>query len=176
MIKGDTMKNKGKIFEEQFKKSAQKEGLFIHRIRDNAMSYVESGSVYTHKNMCDFLVYKLPFLYAFELKHTTYPYVTIQTSPNEREKTIKYNQIKQLSEASQFEGIKAGFVLSFENTKAETESTFFIEINHFIDFLTETQKKSINIIEVAQYGGIGLKQEKLRINYHYDITDLLSRI
>ena len=113
MTKGDTMKNKGKIFEEQFKKSAQKEGLFIHRIRDNAMSYVESGSVYTHKNMCDFLVYKLPFLYAFELKHTTYPYVTIQTSPNERERTIRYDQIKQLSEASQFEGIKAGFVFRY---------------------------------------------------------------
>ena len=81
------MKNKGKIFESQFKKSAQKEGLFVHRIRDNAMSYTQSESIYTHKNMCDFLIYKMPFLYAFELKHTTYPSIGIQTSPDEDEIT-----------------------------------------------------------------------------------------
>ena len=34
------MKNKGKNFEEHFKQSAKKEGLFIYRLRDNAMSSV----------------------------------------------------------------------------------------------------------------------------------------
>lgn len=170
------MKNKGKIFETQFKKSAQKEGLFVYRIRDNAMSYTQSESIYTHKNMCDFFVYKMPFLYAFELKHTTYPSIGIQTSPDEDEKMIQYEQIRQLNEASQYEGIKAGFVLSFENTKAETESTFFIEVSRFIDFLTETKKKSINMLDIARYGGVRLKQNKIKVNYHYEIIDLLSRI
>lgn len=170
------MKNKGKIFEEQFKKSAQQEGIFIHRIRDNAMSYVESESTFTHKNMCDFLVYKMPYLYAFELKHTTYPSIGIQTSPNEDIKMIQYEQIRLMNDASQYEGVVAGLILSFENTKIETESTFFIEINRFIDFLTETKKKSINMIDIAKYGGIRLKQQKKRINYHYEIQNLLSQI
>ena len=89
---------------------------------------------------------------------------------------IQYEQIRQLNEASQYEGIKAGFVLSFENTKAETESTFFIEVSRFIDFLTETKKKSINMLDIARYGGVRLKQNKIKVNYHYEIIDLLSRI
>ena len=34
-------------------------------------------------------------LFAFELKHTTYPSIGIQISENDREKMIKYHQIKQ---------------------------------------------------------------------------------
>lgn len=171
------MQNKGKIFEQQFKKSVQKVDIFIHRIRDNAMSYVQSESVFTHKNMCDFLVYQMPFLYAFELKHTTYPQISIQVSPDEEDnKMIKYEQIRLMNEAAQYEGIKAGFILSFENTKIETESTFFLEINRFIDFLSETGKKSINMLDIAKYGGIRLKQNKIKVHYEYDVIDLLNRI
>ena len=160
------MKNKGKNFEEHFKQSAKKENLFIYRLRDNAMSYTQTDTLYNHDNMCDF----------FELKHTIYPSISIQTSEDDREKMIKYHQIKQLQKASLYDGIKAGFILSFENEDTKTESTFFIEINNFIDFLAETGKKSINMIDILRYKGIKLEQKKLRTNYHYEITKLLDCI
>lgn len=170
------MKNKGKNFEEHFKQSAKKEDLFIYRLRDNAMSYTQTDTLYSHDNMCDFFIYRNPNLFAFELKHTTYPSIGIQISENDREKMIKYHQIKQLQKASLYDGIKAGFILSFENEDTKTESTFFIEINNFIDFLAETGKKSINMIDILRYKGIKLEQKKIRTNYHYEITNLLNRI
>ena len=170
------MKNKGKNFEEHFKQSAKKEDLFIYRLRDNAMSYTQTDTLYSHDNMCDFFIYRNPNLFAFELKHTTYPSIGIQISENDREKMIKYHQIKQLQKVSLYDGIKAGFILSFENEDTKTESTFFIEINNFIDFLAETGKKSINMIDILRYKGIKLEQKKIRTNYHYEITNLLNRI
>ena len=170
------MKNKGKNFEEHFKQSAKKEDLFIYRLRDNAMSYTQTDTLYSHDNMCDFFIYRNPNLFAFELKHTTYPSIGIQISENDREKMIKYHQIKQLQKVSLYDGIKAGFILSFENEDIKTESTFFIEINNFIDFLAETGKKSINMIDILRYKGIKLEQKKIRTNYHYEITNLLNRI
>ena len=170
------MKNKGKNFEEHFKQSAKKEDLFIYRLRDNAMSYTQTDTLYSHDNMCDFFIYRNPNLFAFELKHTTYPSIGIQTNENDREKMIKYHQIKQLQKASLYDGIKAGFILSFENEDTKTESTFFIEINNFIDFLVETGKKSINMIDILRYKGVKLEQKKLRTNYHYEITKLLDCI
>ena len=170
------MKNKGKNFEEHFKQSAKKEDLFIYRLRDNAMSYTQTDTIYSHDNICDFFIYKNPNLFAFELKHTTYPSIGIQTSEDDGEKMIKYHQIKQLEKVSLYDGIKAGFILSYENEDTKTESTFFIEINNFIDFLAETGKKSINMIDILRYKGIKLEQRKLRTNYHYEITKLLDRI
>ena len=61
-------------------------------------------------------------------------------------------------------------------TQIGSSKYLFIEINNFIDFLAETGKKSINMIDVLRYKGIKLEQKKLRTNYHYEITKLLDCI
>lgn len=66
----------GKEFENDFKKNCEDEGIFVERIKDSAMSYDKTAK-FTTKNPYDFHVYKMPFLYAFELKHTKYSSMSI---------------------------------------------------------------------------------------------------
>lgn len=171
------IKNAGKIFEADVKSSCKKDGLFVHRIRDNAMSYTESESVFTKDNPYDFLIYKYPLLLAVELKHTKYPSIGIQTSKEENDKKmIKFHQIEQLQLASEHDGVKAGFILSFSNEKTNYETTFYIDINHFLNFLFESKKKSINLMNIIEYGGIKIEQRLLRTHYYYNIKDLFDKI
>lgn len=171
------IKNPGKSFEVDFKESCIKEGLFIHRLRDNAMSYTESESVYTWNNPYDFLVYKLPTLFAVELKHTKYMSMSIQrTEAEEDNKMIKYCQIEGLQKASKYEGVKAGFILSFYNEITGNENTFYISIDNFINFLVKENKKSINMLDVIRYDGIKVTQTKKRVKYHYHISELINKI
>ena len=170
-------KNAGKIFEEDIKKSCLKDGLFVHRIRDNAMSYTESETSYTKENPYDFIIYKMPYLLTVELKHTTYPSISIQVNEDDdKKKMIKYHQIKELQKASEHDGIKAGFILSFHNKKIESESTFYISIDNFIDFLTMENKKSINMLDIVQYHGVRVEQRLLRSHYYYNISNLIEKI
>ena len=167
---------KGKNFEEQFKDSVKKDGLFIYRLRDNPMSYIKIDTIYTHDNICDFFVYDYPNLFALELKHTTYTSIGFQRTKEDNEAMIKYHQIKHLLDISEYDGIKAGLILSFENEKANKEVTFYISIENFLNFISNTTKKYINILDVVDYNGIKINQVKLRTNYHYNVKDLLEKI
>lgn len=171
------MKNAGKIFEEDFKKSCQKEGIFVHRIKDNAMSYTESESVYTTKNDYDFLIYKRPILLALELKHTEKNSMSIQINENDSDKKmIKLHQRQGLAKAAQHVGVYAGFLLSFFCEASQQELTFFISIEDFEKFLATKQKKSINLVDIAMNGGIRVNQKLLRSHYHYEINELFNTL
>lgn len=170
------MKNLGKIFEDDVKQSCKKEGLFIHRLKDNAMSYIESDSVYTTKNDYDFLIYKKPILLALELKHTTYPSISIQVSEDVPERMIKWHQIQGLLKASKYDGVYAGFLLSFSSEELNKEFTYYISIQNFMRFLNRTTKKSITAVDIMSNGGIRVNQVLLRTHYHYQISDLLNTL
>lgn len=124
-------KNPGKIFEDDVKKSCQRDNLFVDRVRDNATSYCdvdEIESLYAKENPYDFHIYKYPNLMCVELKHTKYTSLSIQRNKDEKNKMIKLHQIEALTNASQFEGVKAGFLFCFLNENNNQESTYYMPI------------------------------------------------
>ena len=70
---------------------------------------------------------------------------------------IKLHQIEALTNASEFAGVKAGFLFCFYNDKTDQEATYYMSIQNFNKFLKSTEKKSINIIDVVTYGCVKLE-------------------
>ncbi len=172
-------KNAGKIFEDDLKKSCQRDGIFVDRVRDNATSYFDVeqiDSLYSKENPYDFHIYKYPYLMCLECKHTKHVSISIQQNKEEKSKMIKLHQIEALTNAAQFDGVKAGFAFCFYNENTNQEATYYMPIQNFNKFLSETDKKSINIIDVATYGCIKIDQVKLRTHYHYDIKGLFDQL
>ena len=172
-------KNKGKIFEDDVKRSCQRDDLFVDRVRDNATSYFDVDqieSMYSKENPYDFHIYKYPNLLCLELKHTKHVSISIQRTKDEDKKMIRYHQIEALTNASQFYGVKAGFLFCFFNEDTDSESTYYMPIQNFNKFLESEDKKSINIIDVVRYGCVKVEQVKLRTHYHYDISGLFDKI
>ena len=111
-----------------------------------------------------------------ECKYTKHISMSLQRDKEEKNKMIKLHQIEALTNASQFEGVKAGFLFCFYNEKTDQEATYYMPIQNFNVFFNSEDKKSINIIDVAKYGCVKLEQVKLRTHYHYDIKGLIDKI
>ena len=172
-------KNPGKTFEGDIKKSCQRDHIFVDRVRDNATSYFDVDqieSLYSKENPYDFHIYKYPNLMCVECKYTKHVSMSIQTHKDDKNKMIKLHQIEALTNASQFEGIKAGFFFCFYNENTNQEATYYMPIQNFNKFLNNENKKSINIIDIVKYGCIKVEQVKLRTHYHYDIKGLFNKI
>ena len=172
-------KNPGKTFEGDIKQSCQRDHIFVDRVRDNATSYFDVDqieSLYSKENPYDFHIYKYPNLMCIECKYTKHVSMSIQTHKDDKNKMIKLHQIEALTNASQFEGIKAGFFFCFYNENTNQEATYYMPIQNFNKFLNNEDKKSINIIDIVKYGCIKVEQVKLRTHYHYDIKGLFDKI
>ena len=131
-------KNPGKIFEDDIKKSCQRDGIFVDRVRDNATSYFDVDqieSLYSKENPYDFHIYKYPYLMCAECKHTKHVSISIQQDEEDKNKMIRLHQIEALTKASQFEGVKAGFLFGFYNENTNQESTYYMPIQNFNKFL-----------------------------------------
>jgi len=169
--------NMGKIFENNFKESAKKENIFIHRVKDNDLSFNgNSVSKFTTHNPCDFFLYLKPQMFALELKSTCYKSISIQRTPDDPEAMIKAHQINSLIQMSLYDGVNSGFVFNFRNDENGKEITAYMSIEKFSDFLVGENKKSINLNDVKKYGGIKIEQELKRKNYHYFIGDMIYKI
>ena len=100
-------RNKGKIFEDDFKKSVPTDCV-CHRLKDSPLTYIKcDGAKYTHDNPCDFFVFDGSHgkLFALELKSTSSLAFTVQMSDDEPKKMIKYHQIKSLTELSKYPNV-----------------------------------------------------------------------
>ena len=64
---------------------------------------------------------------------------------------------------------KAYLILQFER-----EFTYALNIEDFYRFLQDTEKKSINKLDVVQYGGCIIQQQQIRTHYCYNIKKLLT--
>lgn len=173
--------NKGKKFERNFKSSAMNQGLLVVRLNDTDLSFMKNskyiGSRFTAENPCDFIVYEYPNIFFLELKSTEYNSISIQRVPTEpKDKMIKAHQINSLIQLSQAYGSIAGFVFNFRNKENLDEDTYFMSIENFSNFLTKNDKKSINKLDVVQYGGIKMGQKLKRTQYDYDIKKMIEDI
>lgn len=170
--------NLGKKFERNFKESALRQELFFLRLNDSDLSFGGvKGSRFTPTNPCDFIGFLDGKLFMLELKSTCYKSIPIQRNPEEEKKMIKAHQISDLSKYSLYEGIYSGFVFNFRDDDCiQNEDTYYMSIEDFNNFLYETDKKSINKLDIIEHGGFKINQILRRTNYAYDVKNMFKEI
>lgn len=123
------------------------------------------------QQVCDYILHYNGTLFMTELKSSDKKYMTI-----ERDKAgmIKKHQYEQMSrnENTNEHGL---FVLQFlRNT--DDEITYAMKITDFMQFLNESDKSSINMLDVVQHGGIVVEQAVSRTRKHYNVQDVLDKL
>ena len=169
------MKNAGKVFEADFKKSVPFY-CFCYRLKDTAQSYNNSERTkFTWDNPCDFFIYDVTthLFYALELKSTKFKSMAFGTE-EDKDKFIKYHQLCSLREMSQYDGIRAGLILNFRDEETKTERTYFMPIGRFDNMVKAIGKKSFNEIDLIKNFAIKLNGEKKRIHYKWDLSNMLE--
>lgn len=63
-----------------------------------------------------------------------------------------------------------GFLFNF---RQESNPTFFVGIDDFLDYTKDLDKKSINIDDIRAMNPIEIDSKKLRVNYRYDVEKFL---
>lgn len=121
--------------------------------------------------VCDYILHYNGTLFMTELKSSEKKYMTI-----ERDKAgmIKKHQYEQMSrnENTNEHGL---FVLQFLRD-TDDEITYAMKITDFMQFLKESDKSSINMLDVVQHGGIVVEQAVSRIRKHYNVQEVLDKL
>lgn len=166
------MINQGKIFERDFKESCKKQNIFIMRINDTYYTAKQyDPKAFVPSQVCDYILHYNGTLFMTELKSSEKKYMTI-----ERDKAgmIKKHQYEQMSrnENTNEHGL---FVLQFLRD-TDDETTYAMKITDFMQFLNESDKSSINMLDVVQHGGIVVQQAVSRTRKHYNVQDVLDKL
>lgn len=162
---------KGKLFEQDIKNSAEKQGLYFLRLKDSSQSFEQMNQIkggYSWNNPYDCLIYGENKLFAIEMKSTKESNISF--------KMIRDNQINGLLKAKSY-NICAGFLFNFrddENKNSNDNVTYWMPINNFMNFKNNTNKKSINKNDICDFGGVVLTQKLKRVRYEYDIRELIK--
>ena len=160
--------NYGKIFEKEFKESAQKQDIWIMRINDTYVKAKEIDSdAFIPQQPCDFVAHYNGTLWLLELKSSQNKYISIERDGSNG--MIKQHQYEQMMKHIG-ENERAMLVLQFER-----EYTYGLLIQDFMRFLSENGKKSINKLDVIQYGGFNVEQKLARTRYYYNVKKLLEQ-
>ena len=121
--------------------------------------------------VCDYILHYNGTLFMTELKSSEKKYMTI-----ERDKAgmIKKHQYEQMSrnENTNEHGL---FVLQFLRD-TDDEITYAMKSTDFMQFLSESDKSSINMLDVVQHGGIVIEQAASRTRKHYNVQDVLDKL
>lgn len=173
------MVNEGKKFEITLKSNAPSY-LKITRIPDPPQSFTQRDDTrFSKKNPYDFEAFDSihRIQYSLELKTTSQKYFTYHTSEeDEKEKkggNIQWHQIEGLTKASEYDNCIAGFMFNFRLDNGE-QLLYFMNIKDFNKFRMNTNKRSLNIMDISLSGGIKIKGEKLRKNYRWNLNDFLE--
>lgn len=172
-------KSSGKNFESIIKSNAPSY-LKVVRIPDPPQSFTQRDDTkFSKKNPYDFEVFDSihRISYSLELKSTSQKHLTYHTCEKEekdgKSAMIQWHQIDGLTKASEYDNVIAGFFLNFRLSNGE-QLLYFINIKDFNRFRRDTDKKSINIMDVVLYGGIKINGEKLRVNYRWNLDEFLE--
>ena len=172
-------KNTGKNFESIIKNNAPSY-FKITRIPDPPQSFTQrSDTRFSKKNPYDYEAFDSlhRIQYSLELKTVGQKYITYHTSENdEKDKkgaNIQWHQICGLTNASEYDNVIAGFLLNFRLENGE-QLLYFLNIKDFNKFAKNSNKRSMNIMDVALNGGIKINGEKLRVNYRWDLDEFLK--
>ena len=165
--------NQGKKFEHNFKQACENDGIFCLRVTDSDLSFnpnKDLRSRFTIKQPADLIVYYNGYLFTLELKNTKGKNFSFQRDPKLPDGMIHYHQINSLVNMGLYKGVISGFVFNFrwgEDDKLPVEKTFFLSIDDFSRFMVESDKRSINMKEVIEYGGIEIESNRKRTQFTY---------
>lgn len=170
--------NFGKKFEQDFASEAKKakEGkIFVHRLKDSDMSYSQRNTYYTPTNICDYFLFFEGRLYALELKTTTYKSISFDRNEKDK-KMIRFHQIQDLTNLLQYDNVVPGFVFNFKDEEKNIEKVYFMYINDFNNFISNTDKSSINATDIVLNGGIPIEAVCKRKWFGYNIDKMIDDI
>lgn len=157
------MKNSGKKFEEQFKKSVP-EDIFYYRFRDGTSAWGKQDQTrFQAKNICDCLLFDGDYLYLLELKAHKGKSLPLSA--------IKKNQIDGLYEADRYKNLIAGLVVSF----TDTEETYFMPIQLAYKWYYNGVRKSIPISEFREKC-LQINSYKKRTMLYYLIDEFIDNL
>ena len=172
-------KNEGKKFESLIKANAPSY-LKVVRIPDPPQSFTKSSDTkFSKKNPYDFECFdsKHRINYCWELKTSSQKYMSYHTCEQEEKDdksvNIQWHQIDGLTKASEYDNVIAGFLMNFRLDNGE-QLLYFLDVRDFNRFRKETDKKSINIIDIVLYNGVKINGEKLRVNYRWNLDEFLE--
>lgn len=167
-------KNVGKIFEEDFANSTPKDW-FCHRLKDSAQSYNNSSDTkFSWENPFDYFLFNGKTLYCLELKSTSQKYMGFQENKDDKsKKMIKWHQIESLTEASEYQGIIAGFMLNFRLNDDE-QITYFLDIRDFNKMKDSINKKSFTIMDAVLHGAKKISGFKRRTRWHWNLDEFFE--
>jgi penicillin-binding protein-related factor A (putative recombinase) len=172
-------KNTGKNFESIIKSNAPYY-LKVVRIPDPPQSFTQrSDTRFSKKNPYDFEAFDSLHRidYCLELKSVAQKYITYHTSKQDEDDkksaNIQWHQIEGLTKASEYDNVIAGFLLNFRLDSGE-QLLYFLNIKDFNKFRNETNKRSMNILDVSLNGGIKINGKKLKVNYRWDLNEFLE--
>jgi penicillin-binding protein-related factor A (putative recombinase) len=178
--------NNGKRFESNIQASCNKQEILYERYKDNGKFGFDGNNAtrFSSENPCDAHIFHKGNLIYLELKTALTGSISFNQPPLEQIKgkakpSIKTHQVKSLLERSRYDGVTCGLLVSFSDRQTKTSliegGTYFIEINKWYEWACGSQKKSMNLGD-AKSIGLPVKSEKLKVNYRYDIEDLIERI
>lgn len=172
-------KNTGKNFESIIKSNAPSYFKIV-RIPDPPQSFTKrEDTKFSKKNPYDYEAFDSlhRISYSLELKSTSQKYITYHTCKKDEEDgknaMIMWHQIEGLTKASEYDNVTAGFLLNFRLDNGE-QLLYFLNIKEFNEFRKNTNKKSLNIMDIVLHGGIKINGEKLRVNYRWNLDEFLK--
>lgn len=174
------MANSGKVFEDDFKSSTDKDRCLLLRLNDQPQSFAKTAK-FSLKPPCDFILYdsKTKLLIPIELKTTKYKSMSYEdiNEENPNNAMIHKHQLEKLLEFSKYDGVKSGLLLNFRTEETNIQRAYYISIQNFLDMCQKINKKSVNEIDLLNVGN-ALKVEgtKKRSRYLWDINSLLDRL
>lgn len=147
--------NRGKDFEELFRKQMVTAGFDVNRVADNTAGYMGG------RNICDFITYVYPNIYYMEMKTVKGSVLPFSN--------ITQNQWAGLQEKEKIEGAGAGIIVWF----IEHDKTFFVSADCMQRIKNEGMFKSLHIRDLR------LKSEEFdKGRYHtcFEITGTKKRV
>lgn len=162
--------SKGKNFESEFKQSCQEQNIWIHRIKDNQLSY--ASDYQTSENPYDFIAFTNSTLYLIECKCTNLSALTIARDKKEKNKMIKKHQIDSLWEDSRYDNVLGAFLIDFKTSN----NTYLLPIDDFMEWYNNTDKKSISEKEIISLNPVIVDKELKRTKYRYDIETAFEQL
>ena len=157
------MKNNGKRFENNWKKSIPKD-VFYYRLKDSSSSWDNGTRArFTPSNICDCFVFEGEKLLTLELKNTnakSLPYAN-----------IRKHQIDDLLWSGSFYNVISGFVINYDSL----DECYFIEINDFKRYFDENDRKSLPV-DYCRSNALKIENKRIKTNKKYDIKQFLKEV
>ena len=162
-------KNKGYVFQDNIKKSCEKQDILFYRFKDSPFSFANSDKTkFTTNNICDCMIFLGGRLLFLELKST-----------QGKSKSFTNHEFRQLNDINKIihnkhnlkrYGVFGGFLIEFR----DYEKTIFITTENLLNYFKENDTKTLNLEKyIKKYKYIEVNQKLLLKNYTYDIRRLM---